>query len=436
MNKQTSESQLMLTPLRSQVLIILLCCFAQSTALAQDPMTLSRALNQTLASNPALQLYPYTVRMSEAAQMQASLSPNPTLNVEVENAFGTGDLNGLSHSEATLTLGQTIELGDKRLSRMNYATASTQNMQAEYELKRLTVLAETSRRYYDILRLQAIETVYLNRVEQEKKALSVIKKRANAGAAGKADVSKMALRLARSKAQYQRLTSALNVAKTRLSAMWLAEPDFKSVTGDIKQSPNLPDVITLNEAIEKTPTFLLQQAQQELMRSQLQLTRANGYSNARVGVGIRYLAESDDQALVFDFSVPLTLENPNKGKISAANAAFEKSRQQTDLKRAELKLTLIEIQHSLIADADYAAILNQQLLPQAHQLLSDTIKGYQHGRYSVLQWVDAQKEQFELDHELIEIHHQIYLNLLDLERLTGQPLTTTNKNSIGNVSYE
>ena len=436
MNKQYGESKFMLTPSISRALIFLLFLFAQGMALAQEPMTLSRALKQTLQFNPALQLYPYTVRMSEAAQLQAALRPNPTLNVQVENAFGTGDFNTLSQSETTLTLGQTIELGDKRLSRMNYATANTQTMQAEYELKRLGVLAETSRRYYSVLRLQAIKKVYLSRVEQEKKALSVIKKRASAGAAGQADVSKMALRLARSKAQLQRSSSELNLAKTRLSAMWLAEAGFKSVMGDIKQSPSLPDAIAVNEAIEKTPTFLLQQAQQELMRSQLQLTRANGYNNARVGIGIRHLAGSDDQALVFDFSVPLTLENPNKGKIVAANAAFEKSRQQTDLKRAELKLALIEIQQRLTADKDYTALLSQQLLPQAQQLLSDTIKGYQHGRYSVLQWVDAQNEQFELENELIEIHHQMYLNLLDLERITGQPLTTANKNSTGNLSYE
>ena len=435
MNKKTSDSALMLTPLRSKVFIFLLFCFAQSIALAQEKMTLSRALNQTLQSNPTLQLYPYTVRMSEAGQLQAALRPNPTLNAEVENAFGSGDFNGLSQSAITLTLGQTIELGDKRLSRMNYATANTHNMQAKYELKRLAVLAETSRRYYDILRLQSIGTVYLTRVEQEKKALAVIKKRADAGAAGQADVSKMALRLARSKAQYQRLISALNVAKTRLSTMWLAEPDFKRVAGDIKHSPNLPDVMALNAAIEKTPAFLLQQAQQALMHSQLQLTRANGYSNATVGVGIRYLAETDDQALVFDVSIPLTLQNPNKGKISAANAAFEQSRQQTDIKRAGLKLALTEIQHSLMADTDYAALLNQQLLPQADQLLIDTIKGYQHGRYTVLQWVDAQNEQFELEHELIEIHHQLYLKLLDLEVLTGQPLSAENNNT-GNFSHE
>lgn len=78
MNKQASELQFMLIPLISRALTFLFFCFAQSMALAQEPMTLSRALNQTLQFNPALQLYPYTVRMSEAAQLQAATRPCPT----------------------------------------------------------------------------------------------------------------------------------------------------------------------------------------------------------------------------------------------------------------------------------------------------------------------------------------------------------------------
>jgi len=436
MNKQASESRRILTSLLSAILLCLAFLFAHKTALAQDSITLSWALKQTLQRNPALQLYPYTVRMTEGEQQQATLRPTPTLNVQIENAFGTGDFNGLSRSETTLTLGQTIELGEKRLSRVNYAIANRQNRQAEYELERLALLAETSRRYYGVLRLQAIDKVYLTQVEQGKKALSIITSRANAGAVGRADVSKMALRLARSKAQHQRVSSELKLAKTRLAAMWLAETDFNAVVGDIKQLPSLPNLMMLNDAIDKTPAFLLQQAQQELLRRQLQLIRANGRSNVSVGVGIRHLAQSDDQALIFDLSVPLTLENPNKGKIVAANAAFEQSRQQTDLKRAELRLSLIEIQQRLKASMGYTDLLSRHLLPQADQFLRDTIKGYQHGRYSVLQWADAQNERFGLESELIEVHHQMYLNLLDLERLTGQSLTSVIKNSTGNFSHE
>ena len=374
--------------------------------------------------------------MTEASQIQAALKPSPTLTLQVENAFGNGDFNALSQSESSLTLGQTIELGDKRQHRINYALANTDKIQAEYELERLTVLAETSRRFYAVLRIQAMAQVYEDRLVQEQKALSIIKKRAQAGAVGQADVSKMALRVARSKAQTQRLSVEFDLAKTRLAVMWLAEANFEQADGDIKQLPPLPDLAHLNVAIDKTPALLVQKSQQELMQQQLLLAQANGRQDVNFGIGLRHFAETDDQALMFNLSVPLSLENPNKGNISAANIAFERSIQQTELKRTELKLALTEIQQRLEATNDYTNTLSEQLLPQAEQLLSDTIRGYQHGRYSVLEWVDAQNERFELESELIDNAHRMYMDLLDLERLTGQALTTDIDNNLGNLRHE
>ena len=52
----------------------------------------------------------------------------------------------------------------------------------------------------------------------------------------------------------------------------------------------------------------------------------------------------------------------------------------------------------------------------------ETERGYQLGRYSVLQWVDALRELYALQRELIEARTAIHLNLLELERITGQPL--------------
>jgi len=48
-----------------------------------------------------------------------------------------------------------------------------------------------------------------------------------------------------------------------------------------------------------------------------------------------------------------------------------------------------------------------------------------------LQWVDAQTELFDLEYQLIEIQTRIYLQLLELERVTGQPMTQV-KNTLSN----
>jgi len=400
-------------------------------AFAQESIDLAWAFEKTLINNSQLKAYPYELRIGEADKIQAGIKPSPTIGVEIENVLGNGDHSGLGDAEYTLALSQTIEMGGKLDSRIAVVDARTQAKQASYQLKRLDVLAETSRRYYQALRLQSLQSVIAQRIMQEQQALKVIKRRAQAGAVGQADVSKMALRLAHSQATQQQLADELSLAKTRLAAMWMDEVDFDIVKGDLSQWPTLPDIETLNAAVETAPKYLQNQAYQRLADSRLQLAKANGYNNIYFGVGVRRFEKSDDQALIFNLSVPLTFDNPNRGRIAAAYAEKELSDAQGELSLVKLKLELSEIQQRMLANSRHVTIVIEQLLPHAKTLLKDTEKGYQQGQYSVLQWVDAQTELFDLEHQLIEMQTRIYLQLLELERVTGQAMTQKN-NTLGN----
>ena len=394
---------------------------------AQSSIDLAWAFEQTLINNNQLKAYPYELRIAEADKIQAGVKPNPRIGVEIENVLGTGDLGGLDDAEYTLALSQTIEMGAKLESRISVVDARSQAKQTGYQLKRLDVLAETSRRYYQTLRLQSLQSVVAGRIEHEQQALKVIKRRAQAGAVGQADVSKMVLRLAHSQAMQQQLADELSLAKTRLAAMWMSEVGFDTVKGDLSQWPALPDTDTLNIAIDTAPKYLHYLAKQRLATSRIQLAKANGHNNIDYGVGIRRFEKSDDQALVFNISMPLTFENPNRGRIAAAYAEKELVEAQGELSLTELKLELAEIQQRMLANSRHATAVAEQLLPKARTLLKDTEKGYQQGQYSVLQWVDAQTELFDLEYQLIEIQTRIYLQLLELERVTGQPMTQVKK---------
>ena len=70
------------------------------------------------------------------------------------------------------------------------------------------------------------------------------------------------------------------------------------------------------------------------------------------------------------------------------------------------------------------------LLPRSRKLIEDTRQGYLLGQYSVLQWTDAQAERFVLERELIDLYSAIYLLLLELERITGEPLAGVTEGDI------
>lgn len=383
---------------------------------------LTTAVQRTLESSPQLQLYPYHIRALEGERLQAGLKPNPTLNVDLENAFGTGDSRFLSGSELTLSLSQMIELADKREKRVALVDQKSQALQQDYEVKRLDVIAAVLRDFYNTLRLQQLISWNKQRIEAEKAALKVITKRAKAGIVGQADVMRMQLHLSQSTAKQAQLDAEHAYSLKVLAAHWAATADFSVVEGSLKQLPTLPNESLLNESVNKTPSYLLAQSETRFNQAQLALEQAKSKANITVGAGIRRLEANDDNALVFSFSMPLQWHDTNQGNIQKAQAQYQETLANQHIVMDQLKLVLGQIRSAMQNNISQVEQLQTELLPVATALLSEVKRGYQLGQYSVLQWVDAQDELFNIERELIEAQHAVHLQFLELERLSGTSL--------------
>ena len=141
-------------------------------------------------------------------------------------------------------------------------------------------------------------------------------------------------------------------------------------------------------------------------------------------MGLRYLDQTNDTALVFSVSAPLAFENPNRGRIAAARAQRELSTLEAALNARRLRLQLLYLRRGLANSNARARQLEQSLLPLADQLLGETRRGYSQGRLSVLQWTDAQAERYALEKELLATRLQAHLQLLELERITSTSLSS------------
>ncbi|MEH6570480.1 MAG: TolC family protein [Halioglobus sp.] len=407
-----------------------LALVSNSDATAQGSITLAKTLQLSLAHNRDLQLYPYQRNSSEALLLQAGLRPQPRAELTVENALGTGDYNSFEASETTLAMSQVIELGEKRKQRIAVARAQRDQLSTEYEMSRLDVLAESSRRYYRVLALQTKAEINVQRLKEDLKALAAISSRTRAGAAAAADVSKLELRVARSRATKQKLDNERNLAARRLAAMWQAEPDFDRVEGDLSVIPALPTLPALRLAINRTPSLEQQFALQRLADARVELAQASSRGDLTLELGLRHLEASNDQALVFSVAMPLNFSNPNEGRIRAARADREGSARKTELLMKTLEMELVQVYQQLKNNRDKALQVRDELLPRSRKLIEDTRRGYQLGQYSVLQWTDAQAERFALEGELIDLYSAVYLQLLELERITGEPLVGVTEGDI------
>lgn len=99
-------------------------------------LTLSEALQRTLKSNPSLKKYEFQSQAAEALTLQAGVSPNPRVGLEVENIAGSGRSAGLDNAQMTLSFSQILELGNKRQRRIQAATVEEKARQAESDFHR------------------------------------------------------------------------------------------------------------------------------------------------------------------------------------------------------------------------------------------------------------------------------------------------------------
>jgi cobalt-zinc-cadmium efflux system outer membrane protein len=67
-------------------------------------------------------------------------------------------------------------------------------------------------------------------------------------------------------------------------------------------------------------------------------------------------------------------------------------------------------------------VLRDQVLPQLQLALDQTRYAYERGRYSYLEWADAQRGLLAARVRLIDTAADFHNNRIDIERLTGESL--------------
>jgi len=411
---------------KSIMLVVMLCALPAFSAFANvKTLTLKHALINTEQQNPLLKRYPYHQKILSALKSQAALSPNPVLNVEAENLLGTNEARGVQGAEITLAFSQLIELGDKRQSRINYATANIKAQAIQYQNTRLALLATTGERYYEALKFQTLLSLNSERHQVVSQALKAIKQRADAGAVSQADVTRMRYALSQVELDKAKLNSEFERARLSLNELWSEQHGYTDLAGNMTTLIPLKSEQALLNAVNQAPDFAMLQQQYLQQAANLTLQKANGESDINVGAGVSYNQQNNTSSLLFSFSMPLQLSNSNSGNIEAANSQLALLREQQGQLRVQLRQQVRTLYAYYQGKTLQAQLLSGQVIPQAQTLIEQSLKSYQRGQISVLQLLDAQQALFDSKRALINTYAALYQTHLALERLTGQSLTET-----------
>lgn len=387
------------------------------------PLTLDHVLGRVRAASPDVLAAALEIRARSEETEQAGRWSNPSLSLEVENFAGTGAFQGFDDAEATLAVGQTLRLGNKRQLEQQAARSRQKLGAAECAVLLREAELEAALTYADLV--AAIETRAL---AQEAATLGenladVSRKRVDAGEAAPPDLARARADAARLKAEASGAAALVEQSRYRLAALWGASELADSApAGGIA----LPEgqAAPLNS---QHPRLQAAQAAEALGQSVEAFEAAQAMPDLDVSAGLKRFEATGDSALIAGVSVSLPIFDRNRNAAKAA-------RYRTDAARASargVEARFLAEQRSAIARLKAAetrlGLLRDEALPSAQQAFDAALQGYRIGRFDLDQTINARSALVETQLALISAERERNRASLTLRSLIGAyPFTGEN----------
>jgi cobalt-zinc-cadmium efflux system outer membrane protein len=390
---------------------------APGAAEPSGPLDLRSALALARQFNPGLSSASREREAADAAVVQARAWPNPVFEAQVE------DLRR-DNRTTTLQLSQPIELGGKRAARAAAAERARDQAASALLARRSELRASTITLFFDVLAAQ--ERL---RLAQDSAGLAEAATRAavNRVAAGKvAPLEESRARVAEAGVRVELLQAegALRSARRQLAALWgNANPRFTNADGAIGLLPaSTADAVQVR--LSDAP--VLRQARLEVERRQAlsALEQARRVPDITVSLGAKRVPADESMGsgrnqVVVGVSVPLPIFDTNRGNVAEALSREEKARD--DLLAAELQLhaDVAQATERLRSARATAETLQRDALPGAEAAYKAAARGFELGKFSFLEALDAQRTLFQVRNQYLLAAAEAHRSASELDRLLG-----------------
>ena len=366
---------------------------------------LSTAIRLAL-DQPVARVAAHAAQASAALVDQADRPPNPELSYLREgHEAGT--------RTTTVQIYQPIELGHKRRARVAVAQEEAGLARIEAQARRQAIRADVIAAYHDVLiaghRLALAQAL----TDLAARTVDVAGKRVAAGKISPIDETRARLAAVDATTASTRATAALAIARTKLGALI-----GRSTVALVDDSDRLPDAASLATA---DASIAVRRARGQLAARQAQadVERAARVPDVTVTIGTKRDDQIGRRQAVVGLSLPLPLFNRNDDALRAAL-------RRTDAAGDELAATQVETAAALTAARTrYEAarndvlLLRRDVLPNAQTAYEQTLKGFEYGKFSFLDVLDAQRTWFQAQTRQWDSLEGAWRAWADIERLAG-----------------
>ena len=373
-----------------------------------------------LRQNPLLRAAEAEVAASRGAIDQAGVLPNPSRGVDQEDTRR-------ETRTTTIMLSQAFELGGKRAARVQLAHSGRNLAMAELATREADVRAGTIQAFFDALIAQ-------ERVKVAEESLGIAASGAAAAArrvtAGKvspteetrARVAEAASRieLRQAQADYQSALRALSLV------MGVTEGALGQLDGRADTVPQPPTHASIAQRLSQAPA--LRRAQSEVQRASAayELERARRIPDVTVSLGVKRAPEIGRNQPMISVSVPLPLFDTNNGALLETLRRRDAAQALAKAEEQRIRSEVLQNIDQLQARASEAQALRQDVLPGARSAYEAASRGFELGKFSFLEVLDAQRTWLQARTQYLQSLAEVHRAAAELERRLGSPTDRPN----------
>ena len=391
----------------------------------KSDLTLHDAVHLMLQNNPELASFSKEIRAREGIKIQAGKYKNPELAVESEDINAKTRPGNRAAQFTTIRFSQLIELGGKRSARINAASIGQELADRNYESKRLELIARVANVFTKVLagqeRLQLVE----QSIQLAQKVVNSATKRVEAGKAPPIEETKAKVAFSTTSIELEQTRRDLVAAQKELSLLWgNPSPQFKKVLGNLESRVEIPSFEVLEQRIHENPIVLHSIKNIEQHKALLEIEKLRRIPDITVGAGVRQYTQGNpyETTALVNVSIPIPLFDLNQGNLQAANQRVGKAIDEQAATDLQLRSELIRAYEALSAAQNEIKVLHDEVLPGARSSFDIANKGYELGRFSFLEMLDAQRTLFQNQVLYIRALTNYHRLINEIERLIASPI--------------
>lgn len=386
----------------------------------EDALTLEAAIRLALETNPSVAAARREIEASEAQVLQGSLRRNPELSLTIE------DTRTPSRSR-TAQLDVPIETGGKREARIDAAERGRELAVADLGALQKRLRAAVMAAFFDVLAAQELRALAQDSAQLARRATEMAAKRVAAGKISPVEETKARVAEAGVKVALTQAESELRNARRRLTSFWgNATPRFTVATGEVDRLPEMPLPEVIEARLEAAPVVERARRELERRKSLVTVEQSKTVPDLTLSVGMQRREEVAREQVLVGVSVPLPLFNRNQGNLLEALRREDKARAELLSARLALSNDVLQTLERVRARREEADLLRADVLPGARSAYEAATIGFENGKFSFLEVLDAQRTYFSAKSQYLNALAALHRAVTDLESLLGDLGATPN----------